>query len=509
MSNARFRARQGPNGFRRRSARFRARRSRGVSDVVATILLLALTVTLFASIFFFVTSFPTPPAQNSNQFQGSLQYTANQSFIQSVTILHLGGPVVAGADDVYLKGAVTPSYASFTAPVTVSAGLGGAITWNLGQKWVYTFPLPQPRVQNITIYIVSPTQLLFSVTLPGQQFNVPPTVLSSWSSPASPTVRLPFTVYVVWGGTVTGLAPTVNLQAIPGLPATAQAMVAAGPTNEWKYTVASGLTTTNGTYTILFNGVNSVGQTGGGTLNIAILNSASSTPLSVAVSLTTAPPLQGSSVTLAAFVTYSGSLTGAPLNVSFYVNQTAPSAASVYVGNGPAGLAISGVGSQTAFSTTKWAMSSADGPRTYLIVASATVAGTTSARGNLTFAVPLGIGASNSTTPTVKALDTIHGKLYLNTTAYGPGPFTFETASAAQAVNVYINFTSNGTSSGSWTIDTGTITITPGTSVAFATPTAWNVPNITTAATTYKETIVIYVTGVGLVTQTFQFTVPK
>jgi len=39
-----------------------------VSDVVATILLLALTVTLFASIFAFVTSFPSPPAQNSNQF---------------------------------------------------------------------------------------------------------------------------------------------------------------------------------------------------------------------------------------------------------------------------------------------------------------------------------------------------------------------------------------------------------------------------------------------------------
>ncbi|HTV12587.1 MAG TPA: type IV pilin, partial [Acidimicrobiales bacterium] len=185
-----------------------------MSDVIATILLLALTVTLFAAIFVFVTSFPSPSPQNSNQFQGTLQLTTNGTFIKSVSILHLGGPSVAGTDTVYLKGALDPTYPSFTSSETVASGIGGGKTWNLGQSWVYTFPTPQPRLQNVTIYVVSPTQLLYSVVLPGQAFNSPPTVIQAWISPANPGVGSPFTIYAVFGGTTSGLAPTVNLAAI-------------------------------------------------------------------------------------------------------------------------------------------------------------------------------------------------------------------------------------------------------------------------------------------------------
>ena len=121
-------------------SRWRVRRRhragrRGVSDVVATILLLALTVTLFASIFAFVTQFPPPPSQNNNQFQASLIYTSSGLNITTIQIVHLAGPSVPGIGQIYLKSATQPNAPEFTSPLdpyTVSSGIGGAGTWNLG-----------------------------------------------------------------------------------------------------------------------------------------------------------------------------------------------------------------------------------------------------------------------------------------------------------------------------------------------------------------------------------------
>ena len=87
------------------------RRRRGVSDVIATILLLALTVTLFGAIFAFVTSFPSPPAQSNNQFQASLFYPSNgsASWIAGVRIVHLAGPATPGSALIYLHSANQPA----------------------------------------------------------------------------------------------------------------------------------------------------------------------------------------------------------------------------------------------------------------------------------------------------------------------------------------------------------------------------------------------------------------
>ncbi len=142
---------------------------RGVSDVVATILLLALTVVLFASIFAWVTTFPPAPAQNNNQFQATLRYTSNLTYISGLQILHLAGPSVSGSGSVYLESSTQPTAPEFANPYSISSGLGGAKTWNLGQVWNLTFPLTQmPRAGgNITVYVVYSSQLLFSVILPG------------------------------------------------------------------------------------------------------------------------------------------------------------------------------------------------------------------------------------------------------------------------------------------------------------------------------------------------------
>src|SRR5580658_455333 len=185
---------RGPNAGRRGMRRGR----RGVSDVIATILLLALTVVLFSSIFAFVTSFPSPPAQNTSQFSANLVLTANQSYVKSIQITHLAGPAILTTANVWFKSATHPQAPEFQSPILSSTGLGGAKTWNLGQVFSYTFPaLQQPILpDNITVYITTPDQLLFSTVLPGASVNVAPNFPSTYTLPSVPAVGGGFTVYV-------------------------------------------------------------------------------------------------------------------------------------------------------------------------------------------------------------------------------------------------------------------------------------------------------------------------
>lgn len=252
---------------RRAPPRQRRLGRRAVSDVVATILLLALTVTLFASIFAFVTTFPQPPAQNNNQFQASLTQAINassggKSYVTSLHILHLAGPPVAGNSLVYLKSANNPAKPEFQSPYTVSSGLGGSNSWNLGQIWNLTFPNSQrpPLPDNITVYIVASSQLLFSVILPGTTVPPPPTIVATYTSPATPAKGQGFTVLATVQGNYGLNSVYVNLAGVPGsLPATPQIMTQNGQ-GQWTYVVAAGLTTTNGTFYGFVNASNSFGQ---------------------------------------------------------------------------------------------------------------------------------------------------------------------------------------------------------------------------------------------------------
>ncbi|HEV8050500.1 MAG TPA: type IV pilin, partial [Thermoplasmata archaeon] len=161
-----------PTRFHRSSFR---RSGRGVSDVIATILLLALCVTLFASVFFFVNTFPRPPSQPANQFSATLTYKG--AAITAVNVLHLAGPTIAGVSltqtSVYLSSAAQPHV--FGAPFTLASGLNGSTVWSLGQTWslnITSYGLTVP--DNITISIISNAQLLFRITLPGSNPNTPP-----------------------------------------------------------------------------------------------------------------------------------------------------------------------------------------------------------------------------------------------------------------------------------------------------------------------------------------------
>lgn len=293
-----------------------------------------MTVVLFASIFAWITTFPTPAPQNVTQFSANLVPTANGSYVQKLQITHLAGPAVSGSALIYLKSAYYPRAPAFIAPndpIVASSYLPNPTVWNLGQTFSYTFPAGQlPQLpDNITILILSNDQLIYSTILPGTPIAVPPTFVAAGISPANPTVGGSFTVMAVVTGATGGANVYVTLSNLPGLSSiypTAQIMTYTASTNRWTFTVPAGDTTANGTYYAFVNVTNPQGQsaTAGVAVSIVSTSGSSSTSptLSVAVVMTPEPPtLPATSSYFAAVVTYLGTLTGT-LTVGFWANQT-------------------------------------------------------------------------------------------------------------------------------------------------------------------------------------------
>jgi flagellin-like protein len=377
----------------RRRSRFRRSR-RGVSDVVATILLLALTVTLFASIFAFVTSFPAPPAQNSNQFQATLIYNSGSTSIIGLNIVHLAGPQVSTSAQIYLKSAGHPcvSGCPFVGSVPVSLGISTPY-WNLGQTWTALFTnFPQspgyagdPVPDNVTVSIVTDANLIFSVILPGQAISVPATITATWTTPGSPAAGSAYQVFATVAGTL-GTNP-VYLTGVPGEVAGAQTMTYSPTAGNWQYSIAAGSTSSiaPGTYTGFVSATSANGATATAPVVVVITASSGgggSSPLSVAVVLSSSPPSVGATETVQAIVTYTGSVMNAAVTVKFWANTT--SMTNKWTGVGPAGTTISGPSTLSVLSQTAWPIA---GPQSYVVTASVTVAGVGSVQGTFVFSL--------------------------------------------------------------------------------------------------------------------------
>ena len=320
-------ARTGDRARSRRLTRglgFRGARRRGVSDVVATILLLALTVTLFASIFAFVGAFPQPTPQAQNEFQATLIASANGSYITGLTITHLAGPVLPPSDHILLSTSRVQSAWQFNIGgqgIPVSWGLGNTSGgWSLGQVWTTTFTKLVKVPDNITVYVVSPTQLLYSATLPALVQNIPPAIQTVGTTPASPTVGQAFQIWATLAGNITGVTVTVNLGGIPGLSGT-KTMTNVSYVWEYNNTAA---TSTAGTYYAFVTVSSPSGQTVSQSVPVVIASSGggSSASLSVTAGVSPQPfsvPSAGPGTNMypSAVVTYSGSKSG-----MFYANFT-------------------------------------------------------------------------------------------------------------------------------------------------------------------------------------------
>ncbi len=333
-------------------------------------------MTLFAAIFAFVTTFPSPPAQNANQFQASLLYGAGPTAtcstslcIEGVNITHLAGPIVATGAMVYLKSSENPGVCPFSGGVTVGSGLpAGSSTWALGQVWSEKFSATnwcgstsgtyyagEPTPDNVTVDIVSQSNLLFSVILPGQTISVPPTITSTWISPSTPTIGVGYTLYA----SVTGSLGThaVYLTGVPGEASGSNKMTYNAASGYWQYVINAGNTTSSGTSTGFVNVTGAAGATAFASITVSIFPTTSG-PFDVGVVFAPSPPGAGDTESVEAVVTYTGAtLTSCSLSVSFKAISIPYSSGYTYSGSG-ASATLCSAGSVTVPSTTAWVISS-------------------------------------------------------------------------------------------------------------------------------------------------------
>lgn len=309
-----------------------------MSDVVATILLLAISVSLFASILVIVNQFPRPPSQPSGAFQASLAYSARGGgAISAVSITRLtGAPLASDQVQIYLHSDHQPS--AFPTPFSVSAGLPGSATWGLGQTWtlnVSAYALFAP--DNLSVSIVRSNELLFQATLPATTSSVPPEFLHLGISPAEPTVGEAITITTQLSGPGLNLHSVyVNISALPGVTGPlrdASPMTYSPTTGVFAFTVPAGVTTSTGTFNVFLNASNQAGTPNSIALSVTISGGAGSTPVAVTLVPQPAAPVVGQPARLTALVT-NPSATGGTVSVSFTADGTSVGSAGGSIGGG-------------------------------------------------------------------------------------------------------------------------------------------------------------------------------
>ncbi|MCI4345694.1 MAG: type IV pilin N-terminal domain-containing protein [Thermoplasmata archaeon] len=344
-----------------RSRTSRLRRSkRGVSDVIGTILLLALTVTLFGSVFFFVNTFPRPPPQPVGQFSAALDYSANGGQILQIDILHLAGPSLADQNcQIYLASATHP--AAFTAPSTIGAGLGGSTSWVIGQTWslnVQALGLSTP--DTITVSIVCSNQLLFRQSVPGTPLNIPPEFVQSGTTPTDPILLHSFGVFVgISDPNLNVNSVFANFSELPGLSsATTQQLTfnAASGTFQCslpKCSIPSSWANRTGIFYIFVNASDVGGLQNSIAIPVDIISpgSSGSGSISIALSLNQTAPVVGVPISVIGTVT-NGGTSGGNAAVNLSAGATALTPANGFVG----------AGTSVAFSATWTPLASNIGP---------------------------------------------------------------------------------------------------------------------------------------------------
>jgi FlaG/FlaF family flagellin (archaellin) len=389
------------NSSRRTGARL-LRSRRAVSDVVATILILAITVTLFASIFAFVGSFPKPPAQNVNEFQASLKYTSStHSAISGVSIEHLAGPALPSSDKVYLETSTSSSDWQFTISggIPVYWGLttnATSSTWSFGQNFTTTLHTAIATPDNITIYITSTTQLLYSAVIPGLVLTSPPAITSAGTTPSTVTPSETFVIWASLTGTLTGATVKVNLAGLPGL--SGNYSMTKGSGGLYSRTVSGGVSTSGTWYAVIYAN-NTLGQITSTSVPVVVSGTSSgSSGITVTVGMSPSPPTEptissSSTAYFWATITYSGTLT-AKACVNFTVSnvlagkEKPTTLTTTILGTGTSCPSITGPSSVTIYGQTTYGLSAATSGSVVTVTASAKVTeGAGSGTGSLAFTV--------------------------------------------------------------------------------------------------------------------------
>ena len=168
----------------------------GVSEVVGTILILAMTVVLFSTIVYWVSSFPTPSAAVRLDVQGRMEPVYNAFGVEvavNITLVHHGGqPLEPFRTELYVtyqRGNNPPQtdilpLRLYNGNLATPNGLldGGDTVWDIGERWAYKNFLIR-STDDVTVRIVETLQsaVVWSEVMTAPPGTRPPVFVDKWT----------------------------------------------------------------------------------------------------------------------------------------------------------------------------------------------------------------------------------------------------------------------------------------------------------------------------------------
>jgi len=152
---------------------------KGVSEVVGSILILMITITMFAVVMLWVLSYPTP----SGRAYVDLNAEVNGQY---VNITHLGGEPLEDDDTaiyVYINGSLAGGKSYKISDADNYATIGDS--FSVGETWSKIFSISSTSTVGVTIVDTKGSEVIFDKTLQGVSGNNPPVVAFACTVPSS------------------------------------------------------------------------------------------------------------------------------------------------------------------------------------------------------------------------------------------------------------------------------------------------------------------------------------
>ena len=168
----------------------------GVSEVLGTILILAMTVALFSTVIYWVSSFPTPTAQTHVDVLPSMEPIYDAQHLEigiNITLTHMGGEALLPVPTfIYVTdqaGSNPPttdvvSLHPFNGRLAVPSGLldGPDSIWNVGERWVYlNFAFRSSDSITVTIVDTTRSLVVWTSRMNALAGTRPPIFLNVWA----------------------------------------------------------------------------------------------------------------------------------------------------------------------------------------------------------------------------------------------------------------------------------------------------------------------------------------
>lgn len=176
----------------------------GVSEVVGTILILAMTVVLFASIILWVGSIPTPTTQTRVDLKPTMTpvYAAGVEIAVNITLLHRGveslNPALTFIYVTSVRGSNPPSIDreilhKYNPLLGTPSGLldGSDAVWNIGERWAYlNFTLRSTDQITVTIIDAAKNIVVWTAPITAPSGTRPPVFVAKWADDLSGTASI-------------------------------------------------------------------------------------------------------------------------------------------------------------------------------------------------------------------------------------------------------------------------------------------------------------------------------